>query len=139
MIGIIATRAPQLFEISVICRVQECYIWDHFPCRETFVQKFFQENMNWILQRSTHPGKKVPDGATYILTDIFFCLVHTISENRVTIELCVNTDQALVTYDAGASETYAPKSSKQVEVVGKDEKWGFALVVCQGGLQLKAP
>ena len=109
MIGIIATRAPQLFEISVVRRVQECYIWDHFHCRETFVRKFLQENMNWTLRRSTRPGKKVPDGVTYILTDTFFRLVHTISENSVTIELCVNTDQTLVTYDAGASETYAPK------------------------------
>jgi len=129
MIGIIATRAPQLFEISVVRRVQECYIWDHFHCRETFVWKFLRENMNWTLRRSTRPGKKVPDGVTYILTDAFFRLVHTISENSVTIELCVNTDQTLVTYGAGASETYAPKGSKQVEVVGKDEKRGFTLVV----------
>ena len=94
-----------------------------------FVWKFLQENMNWTLQHSTCPGKKVPDGVTYILTDTFFCLVHTISENSVTIELCVNTDQTLVTYDAGASETYAPKGSKQVEVVWKDKKQGFTLVV----------
>ena len=78
--------------------------------------------MNWSLQHSTHAGKKVPDGVTYILTNAFFHLVHSISENSITIELLVNTDQILVTYSAGALETYAPKGSKQVEVVGKDEK-----------------
>jgi hypothetical protein len=85
--------------------------------------------MDWTLRRSTRSGKKIPDGVTYILTNAYFRLVYTISENQVTITLSVNTDQTLVIYSAGASETYAPKGSKQVEVVGKDEKRGFTLVV----------
>ena len=129
MIGIISVKAPQLFEISVVRKVQERYIWDHFHCRESFVRKFLQKEMKWSLRRSTRAGKKVPDGVTYILTNAFFRLVYTISENSITIELSVNTDQTLVTYAAGATETYAPKGSKQVEVVGKDEKRGFTLVV----------
>ena len=85
--------------------------------------------MKWTFQRSTRAGKKVPDGVTYILSDAFLRLVNTISEESVTISLIVNTDQTLVIYAAGVSETYAPKGSKQVEVVGKDEKWGFTVVV----------
>ena len=129
MIGIITARAPQVFQISVVRKVHSHYIWDHFHCRESFVRKFLRETMKWSLRRSTRPGKKVPDGVTYILTNAFFCLVYTISDNNVTITLSVNTDQTLVIYAAGASETYAPKGSKQVEVVGKDEKRGFTLVV----------
>ena len=129
MIGIITARAPQLFKVSVVRKVQNRYIWDHFHCRETFVRKFLQETMGWSLRRSTRPGKKTPNGVTYILTNAFFRLVHTISENNVTITITVNTDQTLVTYAAGASETYAPRGSKQVEVVGKDERRGFTLVV----------
>jgi len=129
MIGIITTRAPQVFEISVVRKVHSHYIWDHFHCRESFVWKFLRETMKWSLWCSTHPGKKVPDGVTYILSNAFFHLVHTISDNNVMITLSVNTDQTLVIYAAGASETCAPKGSKQVEVVGKDEKQGFTLVV----------
>jgi hypothetical protein len=73
--------------------------------------------------------KKVPDGVTYILTNALFRFAHTLSENSVPITLIVNTDQTLVIYTAGASETYAPKGSKQVKVVGKDEKQGFTVVV----------
>ena len=73
--------------------------------------------------------KKVPDGVTYILTNAFLHLVHTISENDTPITLIVNTDQTMVTYAAGASDTYAPRGSKQVEVVGKDERCGITLVV----------
>lgn len=86
------------------------------------MRKFLQETMDWSLRRSTRAGKKTPDGVTYILTNAYFRIVHAISENNVTITISVNTDQTLVTYSAGASETYAPKGSKQVEVVGKDEK-----------------
>ena len=41
----------------------------------------------------------------------------------------VNSDQTLVYFAAGAIETYAPIGSKQVEVVGKDERRGFTLMV----------
>jgi hypothetical protein len=129
MIGIIKVRAPQIFKISVTRKVHHHYLWDHFNCRESFVRKFLQEIMGWSLRRSTRPGKKTPDGVTYILTNAYFRLVHTILNNTVTSTLIVNTDQTLVIYSAGATETYAPKGSKQVEVVGKDEKRGFTLVV----------
>ena len=129
MIGMITARAPQIFKISVTRKVHSHYLWDHFHCRESFVRKFLQETMDWSLRRSTCPGKKTPDGVTYILTSAYFCLVHTISENSVPAELGVNTDQTLVIYSAGAIETYAPRGSKQVGVVGKDEKRGFTLVV----------
>jgi hypothetical protein len=129
MIGIITARAPEIFKISVVRKVQRHYVWDYFNCRESFVRKFLKNEMKWTLRRSTRPGKKIPDGVTSILTDAFLRLVYTITENSVAIALCVNTDQTMVIYAAGASETYAPKGSKQVDVVGKDEKRGFTVVV----------
>jgi len=129
MIGMITARAPQIFKISVTQKVHGHYLWDHFHCRESFVRKFLQEMMDWSLRCSTHPGKKTPDGVTYILTNAYFRLVYTISEDSVTAEITVNTDQTGVIYSAGAIETYAPRGSKQVEVIGKDEKRGFTLVV----------
>ena len=41
----------------------------------------------------------------------------------------VNSDQTLIYFSAGAEETYAAIGSKQVEVVGKDERRGFTLMV----------
>jgi len=112
MIGMIEAKVPQLFEISITQKVHGCYLWDHFRCQESFVWKFLQGTMDWSLRRSTCARKKVPDRVTHILTNAYFCLVYTISENSVTITLGVNTDQTLVIYCAGASETYAPKGSR---------------------------
>jgi len=129
MIGIITTKAPALFEVTVTRKVQSNYIWDHFQCWESFVKKFLREQMGWSLHGATHSGKKMPENITQVLTDASLRLVSTISEHEVPEPLSVNSDQTGVTYGAGALQTYAPIGSKQVEVIGKDEKWAFTLMV----------
>ena len=62
-------------------------------------------------------------------TDAALHLASTISEHQVPEPLSVNSDQTGVTYGAGALQTYAPIGSKQVEVIGKDEKRAFTLMV----------
>jgi hypothetical protein len=85
--------------------------------------------MKWSLRRTTRPGKKTPDNITQILTDTFLRFAWTISKFNIRAVLVVNSDQTLVYFSAGAIETYAPIGSKQVEVIGKDERRGFTLMV----------
>ena len=129
MMGIIASKAPQMFEVTVIRRAHGKYIWDHFQCRDSFVRKFLQSEMKWSLRRTTRPGKKTPDNIQEILTDSFLRFTWTISNFTIHAVFLVNSDQTLVYYSAGALETYHTIGSKQVEVVGKDERRGFTLMV----------
>lgn len=129
MIGIIATKAPTIFKVTVSRKVHGNYIWDHFQCRESFVKKFLKEEMGWSLRRATRPGKKTPENVTQILTDSALRLVSTISQHNVPKPLSVNSDQTGVTYSASGLATWAPIGSKQVEVVGKDERRSFTLMV----------
>ena len=85
--------------------------------------------MGWSLRQATCPGKKTPENVTQILTDAALHLVSTISHFNVPKPLIVNSDQTGVVYSAGALETYAPTRSKQVDVIGKDEKRAFTLMV----------
>jgi hypothetical protein len=85
--------------------------------------------MEWSLHRATHPGKKTPENVTQILTDAALCLVWTISQHNVPKPLSVNSDQTGVTYSAGGLATWALIGSKQVEVLGKDERRSFTLMV----------
>ena len=85
--------------------------------------------MGWSLLQATHPGKKTPENITQVLTDATLRLVSTILQHNVPKFLIVNSDQTGVVYSAGAVETYAPTGSKQVEVVGKDERRAFTLMV----------
>ena len=129
MIGIITAKAPEIFKTTVTRKVHGKYIWDHFQCRESFVKKFLKQQMGWSLRRATRPGKKIPENITEVLTDATLRLVSTISEHKVPKCLAVNSDQAGVTYGAGGLQTYAPVGSKQVEVIGKDERRAFTLMV----------
>jgi len=69
MIGIIMTKAPDIFKVTVSRRVHGNYIWDHFQCRESFVKKFLREEMKWSLHRATRSGKKTPENDMQILTN----------------------------------------------------------------------
>ena len=129
MIGIITAKAPSIFKVTVTRKVHGNYIWDHFQCRESFVKKFLREEMKWSLRRATRPGKKIPENVTQILTNATLRLVWTISEFNVPKPLSVNTDQTGVQYSSGGIATWAPIGSKQVEVVGKDERRTFTLIV----------
>ena len=74
-------------------------------------------------------AKKTPENVTQILIDGTLHLVWTISEHGVPKPLLVNTDQTEVQYSAGDLITWAPIGSKQAELIGKDERWSFTLVV----------
>jgi hypothetical protein len=129
MLGIISAKAPEIFKVTVSRKVHGNYIWDHFQCRESFVRKFLKEEMKWSLRRATCPGKKVPENTTQILTDAALRLVSTISQFNIPKPLVVNSDQTGVRYSADSGETYASTGSKQVDVIGKDEKRSFTLMV----------
>ena len=85
--------------------------------------------MKWPFRRTTRPGKKTPENVTQILTNATLRLVWTIPEFSVPKPLSANTDQTGVQYSPGGITTWAPIGSKQVEVVGKDERRSFTLVV----------
>ena len=85
--------------------------------------------MGWSLCHATCPGKKTPENVTQVLTDAALRLVSTISEHDVPKSVLVNSDQTGVTYSAGGLATWAPINSKQVEVLGKDERQTFTLMV----------
>ena len=132
MMGIIKSKTPEMFEmfeVTVIRRVHGKYLWDHFHCQDSFIKNFVQKEMKWSFRRTTRPGKKVPENIQQILTDTFLQFTWTITKYNIQAVFLVNSDQTLVYYTAGAEQTYAPIGSKQVEVVGKDEKRGFTLMV----------
>ena len=129
MMGIIGAKAPEMFQVTVVRKVHGKYLWDHFHSRESFVKNFVKKELNWSFRRTTRPGKKTPENIQQILTDAFLRFAWTISKYNIKAVFLVNSDQTLIYYTAGAENTYATIGSKQVEVVGKDERRGFTLMV----------
>ena len=129
MIGIMKAKAPQIFEVIVTRRVHGKYLWDHFQCRDSFVLKFLRKEMKWSLRHATCPGKKSPENVSQILTDAFLRISWAFSKFNIHPAFMVNSDQTLVYFSACAKETYEAIGSKQVDLVGMDEKRGFTLLV----------
>ena len=129
MIGIIKAKAPQIFEVIVTQKVHGKYLWDHFQCRDSFVMKFLRVEMKWSLRRATRPGKKTPNNIQQILTDTFLRFSWAISKFNIHAIFVVNSDQTMVYFSDNSKETYEVVGSKQVEIVGLDERRGFTLMV----------
>ena len=100
-----------------------------FPMSGILCEEVPEGGNEMVTPSSTRPGKKTPENITQVLTNAALRFAHNRSEHNVPKPLSVNSDQTGVRYSADNIETYAPIGSKQVEVVGKDERRAFTLMV----------
>ncbi|KAI1782659.1 hypothetical protein LXA43DRAFT_866064, partial [Ganoderma leucocontextum] len=86
--------------------------------------------LNWSIRRCTRPGHKFPADVDDVCRRFFLRNAVTVRDEDIT-QPCfiVNSDQTQVVYSSGSKLTYAPTNSKQVAVVGADEKRAFTLMV----------
>ena len=123
MIAMITHHAPEIFE-----RVDKQ--GRHFECPELYVRRFLKRHLGWSIQRSTRAGHKFPADVEDVCRRFFLRNAVTI-RNEDIIHPCfiVNSDQTQVLYSSGGRLTWAPTNSKQVPVVGMDDKRAFTLMV----------
>lgn len=100
-----------------------------FECSEAWVPQFFAEVMGWSERRATCAAQKVPQNWIELLQELRLRLAWLIKEYDIPAELFLNFDQTNVVYSHGSSSRWAPKGSKQVAVVGTEEKQAFTVVV----------
>jgi hypothetical protein len=81
--------------------------------------------MRWTQRRATRAAQKLPSNWEDICEKSFLRLAQDIKEWDIPSELYVNSDQTQVTYSQGSGITYAAIGSKQVSVVGEEEKRAF--------------
>ncbi|EMD34320.1 hypothetical protein CERSUDRAFT_24720, partial [Gelatoporia subvermispora B] len=85
--------------------------------------------MAWSFRKSTRAAQKIPEDAEEQCHRSFARQALTIRNEGVPAELRVNIDQTNVRLQTPADMTYAPTGSKQVSVLGAEEKRAFTLVV----------
>ncbi|RDX45145.1 hypothetical protein OH76DRAFT_1330854, partial [Lentinus brumalis] len=86
--------------------------------------------LNWSLRHATRPGQKFPENVAEVARHFFLRNAVTICDESID-DPCfiVNSDQTQVLYASGNKLTYAQRGSKQVSVVGTDEKRAFTVMV----------
>jgi hypothetical protein len=100
-----------------------------FRASDSFVRKFLHGLLSWSLRKATQAAQKLPKDWEDQCEQSFFRKAYAIKEEDIPAELYVNSDQTQLVYAPGNRMTWAPTGSKQVAVVGMDEKRAFTLLV----------
>ncbi|KIK80340.1 hypothetical protein PAXRUDRAFT_158942, partial [Paxillus rubicundulus Ve08.2h10] len=91
---------------------------------------FLLHNLHWRMHKSTCASQKLPTNVDEVCQEQFFRLALTIHDNVIhSPAFYVNINQTNVVFQPVTSSTYEEIGSKQVAVVGQEEKWVFTLVV----------
>ena len=101
-----------------------------FRASDSWVQKFIHERLNWSFRRSTRASQKLPANLDDVLREHLCRLILTM-RNCVIAHAAfdVNIDQTNSVYQPNSTSTFEEVGSKQVAVVGKDEKRAATIVV----------
>jgi hypothetical protein len=100
-----------------------------FRVSDSFVRKFLHGVMSWSIRQATQAAQKLPKNWEDQCEKSFFRKAYSIKEMDIPIELYVNSDQTQVVYAPGNRMTWTSTGSKQVAIVGMDEKRAFTLMV----------
>jgi len=100
-----------------------------FRASDSFIQKFLHGVMGWSMQQATQVAQKLPKNWEDQCEKSFFRKAYSIREWDIPIELYVNSDQTQIVYAPGNRLTWTQTGSKQVAIVGMDEKQAFTLLV----------
>ncbi|KAI0703086.1 hypothetical protein C8Q76DRAFT_568687, partial [Earliella scabrosa] len=85
--------------------------------------------LHWSERRATRDAHKLPTDWEAQCRKAILRIVHDIKEYDIPSSLYVNTDQTNMVYVQGSKLTWAPVGSKQVSVVGTEEKRAITLCV----------
>jgi hypothetical protein len=101
-----------------------------FKCSESWVKKFLATQLNWTFRRGTRAAQKLPVNVDELCLEQFLRLAITMRDKAINHpSFLVNIDQTNIRFQSISCSTFEEKGSKQVAVVGAEEKRAFTLVV----------
>lgn len=122
IIATISDRAPEIF-------AHQFKDGSTFQVSESFCRRFLDKTMAWSMRKGTKAAQKLPADAEVQCENAFLRRAWKIKEHRIPAELVINADQTGIIYLPGSRLTWAPRGSKQVALIGTDEKRAFTALV----------
>lgn len=131
IIATIQKDRPELFE-------QRFRDGSTFSVSDSYCRKFLHSTMQWSERKATKAAQKLPNNWEDVCEHAFLRRAHVIKEEDIPVHLVVNSDQTGIVYGPGSKLTWAPRGSKQVSLIGADEKRAFTalLSICANGFAL---
>lgn len=121
VVATILRMAPEIFE-------KKGLDGSRFRCSDSWLRQWLHRTLNWSERKATRAGHKLPNDWEAQCERSFLRMAHDIKEHDIPEELVVNTDQAQGILAQGSSFTWAKTGSKQVSVVGAEEKRAITIV-----------
>jgi len=101
-----------------------------FRGSETWVKNFIATHLNWSYRRSTQAAQKLPTNVDEVCHELFLRLAIIMRDKGINHpSFFVNIDQTNIHFQSASSSTFDAKGSKQIAIVGKEEKRAYTLVV----------
>jgi hypothetical protein len=123
MLGHLHHHAPEIFT----AKASDGSV---FTCSDSFVRSFLKHRLNFVPRAGTRAAQKIPVDAEEQMRRSFFRIVYTTRSKRIKhAALRVNFDQTQVIVQSIGNSTFAEMGSKQVSILGKEEKRAWTAVV----------
>lgn len=102
----------------------------NFVLSQSFVTCYLKTELDWSYRVATNAAKKVSDDWERLRTDAILRISRVMEDFRVPPALVMNGDQTGVNlFPSSENKTYAKKGSKQVPILGKNDKRHITLMV----------
>jgi hypothetical protein len=122
IVGLLRHALPDIF-------TKKAHDGSMFKCSDSWVHTFLYDNLHYTMRKGTHAAQKLPANLHDVCREQFLRLALTIRDDVITSpEFLVNIDQTNIVYQPASGYTYEVIGSKQVDVVGQEEKRACTLL-----------
>ncbi|KAJ7762678.1 hypothetical protein B0H16DRAFT_1884097 [Mycena metata] len=125
VVNVSITRGLLIAEITQ----QQPQLLSKFKVSEYYVRAFLSSVMDWTPRKATRAARHIPENAPELLKRTFFRLRYAILTGGIPAELIVNADQAGNYLLPASGHTFHDRSAKQVDLVAKDEKRAYTMML----------
>lgn len=122
MLGTILTQAPDILMKNFADGLT-------FWASNSFMRHWLHDSMHWSCRKATQAAQKKPLNWEDLCEKSAFWKAHLIKEEDIPPELWVNSDQTQAVYAPGNKMTWAETGSKQVPVIGTEEKRAITILI----------
>jgi hypothetical protein len=100
-----------------------------FIASDTWVRKFVKATLGWTFRKATRAAQHLPQNWGEFVLESWLRHAIVIWDFDIPGQLRVNADQTQVIYQQPSGWTYDTRGTKQVHVIGKDEKRAIMVLV----------
>ncbi|KAJ7050612.1 hypothetical protein C8F01DRAFT_1344185 [Mycena amicta] len=122
IIATIQKSAPEIFDKTYRDNSK-------FHASDSFCREFLRTEMRWSERHSTKAAQKLPTDWEDQCERAALRRAHIIQTEDIPAELIINSDQTGVVYNPGGRLTWAPRGSRQVSLIGAEEKRAFTALL----------